>query len=66
MRIINCKITKNIKNLQSILNVRRDGRNINTSIVPRILKNIKSKNIAVRRYERKFGNNNKIKPSVMR
>ena len=66
MRIINCKITKNIKNLQSILNVRRDGRNINTSIVPRILKNIKStKNIAVRRYERKFGNNNKIKPSVI-
>ena len=42
MRIINCKITKNIKNLQSLLNVRRDGRNINTSIVPRILKNIKS------------------------
>ena len=66
MRIINCKRSKNIKNLQSILNVRRDGRNIDTSIVPHILKNIKStKNIAVRKYERKFNNNVKIKPSVI-
>ncbi|MFL2886913.1 MAG: histidinol dehydrogenase [Candidatus Pelagibacter sp.] len=64
LKTINCK-NKNYKNkLKLFLNTRRSGRNVNTSIVSKIIKDIKkNKTKALIKYEKKFGKNKKIKPS---
>ena len=50
--------------LEKILAKRRINQNVNISIVSKILKDIKkNKNKAVIKYEKKFSNNNRIKPS---
>ena len=50
--------------LEKILAKRRINQNVNNSIVSKILKDIKkNKNKAVIKYEKKFSNNNRIKPT---
>jgi len=50
--------------LEKILAKRRINQNVNISIVSKILKDIKkNKNKAVIKYEKKFSNNNRIKPT---
>ena len=65
IKIINCK-NKNYKNkLRIFLNKRRSGKSVDTSIVPRILKDIKKNQLkALIKYEKKFSKNKKIKPSL--
>ncbi len=56
--------TTGLTRLEKILDKRRSSQNNNISIVSKILKDIKiNKNKAVIKYEKKFSNNNKIKPS---
>ena len=56
--------TKSKKNLESFLSKRRQGKNIDTTIVKKILRDIKkNREKAVIKYETKFNNNKKIKVS---
>ena len=56
--------TRGLARLEKILDKRRSSQNNNISIVSKILKDIKiNKNKAVIKYEKKFSNNNKIKPT---
>ena len=53
-----------ILKLEQILDKRRNVKNTNINLVSKILKDIKkNKNKAVIKYEKKFSNNNRIKPS---
>tara|TARA_B100001250_G_scaffold290638_1_gene252405 strand:- start:469 stop:1737 length:1269 start_codon:yes stop_codon:yes gene_type:complete len=64
IKILNCK-TKNYKNkLTNFLEIRRSGKSIDTSIVPKILNDIKKNKLkAVIKYEKRFSKSSKIKVS---
>tara|TARA_B100001250_G_scaffold73873_1_gene60329 strand:- start:21 stop:1286 length:1266 start_codon:yes stop_codon:yes gene_type:complete len=64
IKIINCKNKVYKKKLNFFLDRRRSGKIIDTSIVSKIIKDIKKNKIkALVKYEKKFGNNKKIKPT---
>ena len=64
IKIINCKNKVYKKKLKFFLDRRRSGKIIDTSIVSKIIKDIKKNKIkALVKYEKKFGNNKKIKPT---
>ena len=64
LKIINCKSKNYKKKLINFLELRRLGKTIDTSIVPRILKDIKKNKLkAVLKYEKLYSKNNKIKTS---
>ena len=57
---------RGLSNLEQILNKRRSLNNKTIPIVSKIIKEIKKdKNKALIKYEKRFSNNNKIKPSVL-
>ena len=61
---INCKNSNFKKKLKIFLEKRRSGKTINTSIVSKIIKDIKKDKLkALIKYEKKFSKNTKIKPS---
>ena len=61
---INCKNINFKKKLKIFLEKRRSGKTINTSIVSKIIKDIKKDKLkALIKYEKKFSKNTKIKPS---
>ncbi len=61
---INCKNNNFKKKLKIFLEKRRSGKTINTSIVLKIIKDIKKNKLkALIKYEKKFSKNTKIKPS---
>jgi len=64
IKIINCN-NKNYNNkLKLFLDRRRSGKTIDTSIVSKIIKDIKKNKLkALIKYEKKFGKNLKIKPT---
>ncbi len=63
IKIINCNIKNYKKKVELFLDHRRSGSTFNTSIVNKILKDIKkSHKFAVLKYEKKFSNNNEIVP----
>ena len=64
LKIINCK-NKNYKNkLKLFLDRRRSGKIVDTSIVSKIIKDIKKNKLkALIKYEKKFSKNTKIKPT---
>ena len=64
IKVINCR-SKNYKNkLKDFLDKRRSGKNIDTSIVSKIIKDIKKNKFkALIKYEKKFSNNKKINPT---
>ena len=56
--------SRGLKSLENTLNKRRFSQNSNIPIVSKILKDIRvNKNRALIKYEKRFSNNNKIKPS---
>ena len=64
MKIINLSNKKNLNNIAKIIDSRRNNSSIDTSIVVKILKDIKTNKLkAVKKYEKKFGNNNKLIPT---
>ena len=64
IKIYNFKNNNNFKVLEKILEKRRSGKNVDTSIVKKILNDVKkNKNRAVFKYEKKFSNNKILKPS---
>ena len=64
IKILNYKSKKDSKNLLKFLNERRDGNSINTSVVDKILRDIKKNKIkAVLKYEKKFDNNKYLYPT---
>ena len=64
MKIINLSNKKNLNNIAKIIDSRRNNSSIDTSIVIKILKDIKTNKLkAVKKYEKKFGNNNKLIPT---
>ena len=64
IKIINCKNKNYIKKLKFFLENRRSGKVIDTSIVPKIIKDIKKNKLkSLIKYEKKFSNNKKIKPT---
>ena len=53
-----------IYRLETYLNKRRSSKSVNTSIVNKIIRDVKrNKNKAVLKYEKKFSQNNQLKPS---
>ena len=64
IKVINCK-NKNYKNkLKIFLDKRRSGKIVDTSIVSKIIKDIKKNKLkALIKYEKKFSKNTKIKPT---
>ena len=61
---INCKNSNFKKKLKIFLEKRRSGKTINTSIVLKIIKDIKKYKLkALIKYEKKFSKNTKVKPS---
>ena len=64
IKVINCR-SKNYKNkLKLFLDKRRSGKITDTSIVNKIIKDIKQNKLkALIKYEKKFSNNKKIKPT---
>ena len=61
---INCKNSNFKKKLKIFLEKRRSGKTINTSIVLKIIKDIKKNKLkALIKYEKKFSKNTKVKPS---
>ena len=64
IKIINCK-NKNYKNkLKFFLEKRRSGKIIDTSVVSKIIKDIKKNKLkALIKYEKKFSKNTKVKPT---
>ena len=66
IKIFNFKKNNNLRKLEGFLDKRRSGKNVDTSIVKKILAEVKKdKLIAVLKYEKKFSNNNKIYPSKL-
>jgi len=64
IRVINCKNKNYNKKLNFFLDRRRSGKIVDTSIVYKIIKDIKkNKNKALIKYEKKFSKNSKIKPT---
>ena len=64
IKIINCKNKNFNKKLKFFLDKRRCGKVIDTSIVPKIIKDIKKNKLkALIKYEKKFSKNKKIKPT---
>ena len=64
IQVLDCKNKNYISKLYLILEKRRSGKSVDTSIVPKILKDIKKNKLkAVIKYERKFSKNTKIKPT---
>ena len=64
IKILDCKNSNFLSRLRLILEKRRFGSKINTDIVIKIVKDVKkNKKKALLKYERKFSQNNKIKPS---
>ena len=65
LKIINCKNTNYKTKLKLFLDKRRSGKIVDTSIVPKIIKDIKKNKVkALIKYEKKFSRNTKIKPSL--
>ncbi len=64
LKVINCK-NKNYKNkLNFFLDNRRSGQSVDTSVVFKIINDIKKNKLkALIKYEKKFSNNTKIKPN---
>ena len=64
MKIIDFSKKNGKKTLLDFLEKRRSGFSVDTSVVDKIIKDIKkNKNRAVIKYEKKFSKNNKIKPN---
>ncbi len=64
MKIINFNKKLAVIELEKFLEKRRSGKNVNLSIVEKILKDVKKSKIkAVIKYEKKFSRNNKIYPT---
>ena len=64
IKILDCKNSNYLSKLKLILEKRRLGSKINTNIVSKIIKDVKkNKQKALLKYEKKFSNNSKIKPS---
>ena len=62
IRFLDAKSKNYQTKLINFLDLRRSGKNIDTTIVKRILKDVKAnKNKALLKYEKKFSNNNSIK-----
>jgi len=65
IKILSCKNKNYLTKLKDFLDKRRSKKSIDTSIVLKILADIKKNKLkAVIKYEKKFSNNNKIKPSL--
>ena len=61
IRVLNCKNKNYKKKLINFLDIRRSRKSIDTSIVTKILKDIKKNKLkAVMKYEKRFSKNNKI------
>ena len=61
IRFLDTKSKNYQAKLLNFLDLRRSGKNIDTTIVKRILKDVKiNKNKALLKYEKKFSNNNSI------
>ena len=64
IRFLDAKSKNYQTKLINFLDLRRSGKNIDTTIVKRILKDVKvNKNKALLKYEKKFNNNKIIVPS---
>ena len=64
IKILDCKNSNFLPKLISILERRRSGRNINSDIVKKIVKDVKKNKLkALIKYEKKFSKNRKIKIS---
>ena len=64
IRFLDTKSKNYQTKLINFLDLRRSGKNIDTTIVKKILKDVKlNKNKALLKYEKKFSNNTKIKPT---
>ena len=64
IKVINCKKKNYKRELTSFLDKRRSGKAVDTSIVPKILKDIKiNGRKALLKYEKKFSKNIEIVPS---
>ena len=64
IKILDCKSSNYLSKLKIILQKRRLGSKINTNIVSKIVKDVKkNKQKALLKYEKKFSNNTKIKPT---
>ena len=64
IKVINCNNKNYINKLIKFLNLRRIGKNADTKIVSKILKDVKKNKFkAVLKYEKKFSKNSKIKLS---
>ena len=64
IKIFNFKRTNNFQALEKFLDKRRMGKNVDTSIVTKILNDVKkNKSRALLKYEKKFSNNKILKPS---
>ena len=64
IKILNLSKSNNLIFLDKILNDRKDRSKTDTSIVSKILKDIKKNKLkAVLKYEKKFGNNTKVQPN---
>ena len=64
IKVINCNNKKYKNKLNLFLDKRRSGKTVDTSIVSKIIKDIKKNKLkALIKYEKKFSNNKKIKPT---
>ena len=64
IKILDCKNSNYLSRLKLILDKRRLKSRVNTNIVIKIVKDVKNnKQKALLKYEKKFSNNSKIKPS---
>ncbi len=64
IKILSCKNKNYLTKLIDFLDKRRSGKEADTKIVTKILKDIKkNKTTAILKYEKKFSNNTEIKPS---
>ena len=64
IKILDCSSLNYLSKLNIILQKRRLGSKINTNIVSKIVKDVKkNKQKALLKYEKKFSNNTKIKPT---
>ncbi len=64
IKILSCKNKNYLTKLIDFLDKRRTGKEADTKIVTKILKDIKkNKTTAILKYEKKFSNNTEIKPS---
>ncbi len=64
IKVISCKKKNYKRELLSFLDKRRSGKEVDTSIVPKIIKDIRKNGIkALLKYEKKFSKNTEIVPS---